>query len=130
MKKVFLGGTCNDSKWREYVIKYLFIDYFNPVVEDWTEEAQEVEEFEKEKADFRLYVITPKMTGVFSIAEVVEDSNKHPDKTLFCVLPEDEEDSFTIGQMKSLNQVGKIVHNNGATVLKDLDEVINYLNYT
>ena len=37
MKKVFLGGTCNDSLWREELIKKLEIDYFNPVVDDWTE---------------------------------------------------------------------------------------------
>ena len=33
--KVFLGGTCNESKWRDDLIKLLKIDYFNPVVKDW-----------------------------------------------------------------------------------------------
>ncbi len=37
--KVFLGGTCNESTWRDRVIKDLKIDYFNPVVEDWTPEC-------------------------------------------------------------------------------------------
>ena len=27
--KVFLGGTCNGSKWRDEIIKLLEIDYFN-----------------------------------------------------------------------------------------------------
>jgi hypothetical protein len=37
MKKVFLGGTCNESLWRDKLIKLLKIEYFNPVVPDWTE---------------------------------------------------------------------------------------------
>lgn len=39
MKRVFLGGTCNDSTWRDNLIQQLEIDYFNPVVPDWTEDA-------------------------------------------------------------------------------------------
>ena len=36
--KVFLGGTCNESTWRNRIIPMLAIDYFNPVVDDWNEE--------------------------------------------------------------------------------------------
>jgi hypothetical protein len=49
--KVFLGGMCNDSLWRERLIPTLEIDYFNPVVEDWNEEAQERELKEREECD-------------------------------------------------------------------------------
>lgn len=38
-KRVFLGGTCNGSMWRDKLIKDLKCDFFNPVVDDWTEEA-------------------------------------------------------------------------------------------
>ena len=62
--KVFLGGTCNGSKWRDQLIPLLKIDYFNPVVKDWNEEAQAEEERQKAESDFCLYVITPKMTGM------------------------------------------------------------------
>ena len=34
--KIFLGGTCNESTWRDELIPNLTIDYFNPVVKDWT----------------------------------------------------------------------------------------------
>lgn len=34
-----LGGTCNESQWREELIPMLSIDYFNPVVPDWTQEC-------------------------------------------------------------------------------------------
>jgi hypothetical protein len=40
MKKVFLGGTCNGSTWRDSLVKSLKIDYFNPVVKNWTPECQ------------------------------------------------------------------------------------------
>lgn len=39
--KVFLGGTCANTTWREELIKLIKgISYFNPVVDDWTLEAQ------------------------------------------------------------------------------------------
>jgi len=34
MNKVFLGGTCNESTWRDELIPMLEIDYFNPVVDE------------------------------------------------------------------------------------------------
>ena len=43
MNKVFLGGTCNGSTWRDELIPMLNIDYFNPVVENWTSECQKEE---------------------------------------------------------------------------------------
>ena len=82
MKTIFLGGTCNNSTWREKLIPLLDIDYFNPVVDDWTPDCMAEEIKQREKCDFVLYVITPEMTGVYSIAEVTDDSNKRPEKTI------------------------------------------------
>lgn len=130
-KKVFLGGTCAESTWREYLISKLDkdrIDYFNPVVEDWTEECINREIFEREHCDYVLYTITPLMQGVYSIAEVVDDSNKRPEKTLFCVLDEDNGKCFTEGQIRSLNQVSKMVSNNGGKVFISIHAVSEYLN--
>src|SRR5690554_5340172 len=122
--KVFLGGTCNNSRWREVLIPMLKIDYFNPVVENWTPECQKREIEEREKADFVLYVITKEMTGVYSIAEVVDDSNKRPETTLFCVLKE----GFNEGQLRSLSMVSQLVRRNGAKVFETLEEIADYLN--
>ena len=126
--KVFLGGTCNESKWREELIKMLNIDYFNPVVDDWTEECMKEEIRQREVCDYCLYVITPLMTGVYSIAEVIDDSNKRPNKTIFCFLNKDGDKNFTKGQIKSLKQVGRMVEDNAAIWLKDLEEIATYLN--
>ncbi len=129
MIKVFLGGTCNGSSWRDKIIPVLRekgIDYFNPVVDDWTPDCQVEEQYQKKICDYHLYVITPKMTGVFSIAEVVDDSNKIPSKTIFALLLEDGT-LFTKEQRKSLEAVKKMVKDNGATVLDTWSEVASYL---
>ena len=131
-KKVFLGGTCNNSSWREDLIPMLKINHFNPVVDDWTEECMKEEIKQRQICDFCLYVITPKMAGVYSIAEVVDDSNKRPSKTIFCVLAEDYQDGsiirFSKSQMKSLNQVGEMVKRNGGQYFTLLTEVAEFLN--
>ena len=131
--RVFLGGTCNGSKWREIIIPYLKIEYFNPVVEDWTPECQAEEVRQREICDYCLYVITPKMQGVYSIAEVVDDSNKKPEKTLFCVLgfygQPVSDGEFSQEQSKSLYEVVKMVQRNGSYAFPDLTAVVNFLNY-
>lgn len=137
-KRVFLGGTCNESLWRDKLISMLKIGYFNPVVDDWTEECMMEERKQREICDFCLYVITPLMTGVYSIAEVIDDSNKRPDRTVFCFLDEDYVNAinkegvlrktFDYAQQKSLDQVGKMVERNGGKYCKTLAEVAEYLN--
>lgn len=128
--KVFLGGTCNGSKWRDILIdmlkEYKEIDLFNPVVPDWTPECQKIEIHEREISQVVVYTITPEMTGFYSIAEVVDDSNKKSDSTILCILNDWE---FDEGQRRSINAVGDMVIRNGSTVvysLKELaDELIN-----
>lgn len=128
MKKVFLGGTCNGSTWRDDFIPLLRIDYFNPVVKNWTP-ADLTRELEQRKiCDFCLYVITPKMTGVYSIAEVVDDSNKRPKKTLLVVLANDGGKTFDAHGTKSMEAVKKLVKSNGAGVFNNLNEAAAYLN--
>ena len=144
MKKVFLGGTCNESTWRDKLIAMLEIDYFNPVVDDWTEECYQEELRQREICDYCLYVITPRMTGVYSIAEVVDDSNKRPEKTIFCLLEYDLSDykmkiedgkkvrryveTFDASQLKSLDKVGVMVEKNGGKYFRILSEVAEFLN--
>lgn len=126
--KVFLGGTCNNSTWRNRFIPMLTIGYFNPVVEDWDEEAQARELKERETCDFVLYCITPKMTGVYSIAEAVDDSNKRPTKTIFIRLRDDEDTTFDNGQWRSLSMVSQMIKKNGGNVFSDLKSAANFIN--
>lgn len=75
MNRIFLGGTCAGSTWRDELIEGLKkykCEWFNPVVKDWTPECQAIEEDEKNnKCNVHLYVITPEMQGVYSIAEII-----------------------------------------------------------
>ena len=98
------------------------------MVDDWTEDCYQEELRQREICDYCLYVITPKMTGVYSIAEVVDDSNKRPNRTIFCVLDTDTYKRFDEGQMRSLDRVGRMVENNGGKYFKTLKDVANYLN--
>jgi len=126
--EVFLGGTTNDSDWRDKLIPKLKINFFNPIVKDWDEEAQKREIEKRETCDFVLYVITPKMMGVYSIAETVDDSNKRPEKTVFCVLEKDGDAEFNKHQIKSLEMTKKMIKENGANAFNTLDEVADFLN--
>ena len=128
MKKVFLGGTCNGSLWRDEVIKKLKIHYYNPVGEEWTPEMMKEEVKQRAESDFCLYVLTPKMEGFFSVAEVIDDSNKRPGKTIFSYLLEDDGSKFSTEQLKSLKQVSEMVKRNGGKFFETMEEVTSYLN--
>lgn len=126
MKRVFLGGTRAESTWREKVEKdlsfYPDIEYFNPVVENWTKECQENEMSEKDvKCNIHLYVITSEMEGVFSIAEAVDSVNNPMVNTIFHVVP----DGFSIKQIKSLEAVTDLIRLRGgyACINSDLSIV-------
>ncbi|MFA8300164.1 MAG: nucleoside 2-deoxyribosyltransferase domain-containing protein [Hyphomicrobiales bacterium] len=128
-KRVFLGGTVNGSTWRDQLIPKLEIDYFNPVCDDWTPEKQEEEIYQRNVCKFVLYVLTPKLTGFYSIAEVVDDSNKRPERTIFCILDEDDGLTWTSFQKKSLNAIAKMVEENGAKYCTSLDDIAKYINH-
>ena len=88
------------------------VGYFDPVVEDWTEADQERERIEKSRCDLHLYVITPAMKGVFSIAEII-DSVHEPGVVAVFALQHADADwpgaTFEMGQIKSLQAVGAMV---------------------
>ena len=126
MKKVFLGGTCNGSTWRDRIIPMLKIDYFNPVVGDWTSECMAEEIKQRKECDYVLYVIT-EITSLYSIAEVVDDSNKRPEKTFFVILNK-EQNTFTDAQYKHLKKVADMVIANGGTVAESIEDIAEILN--
>ena len=127
MDKIFLGGTCNNDNWRNELIPFLKKEYFNPVVEDWTENCQAVENDEKEnKCNIHLYIITGKMVGVYSIAEAVESVFNKTKKTFFCVFTL----GFTNSQIKSLKAVIKLINKQGgnAFIAKDIFSIAKIIN--
>lgn len=138
--RVFLGGTVN-SDYRKRLLSMINPDldideiFFNPIVDYWTPESQEKEDYEKKICYYTLYVITPMMHAPYSIAEVVDDSNKKPKgRTLFCYLKEDYNPetyakvSFDDQQIRSMEKIKEMVKNNGATVFDNLEEIASYFN--
>jgi len=112
--KIFLGGTCPSNKtdfdYRTLLIPLLRennIDYFNPVVEDWTDECQEIEEQQKEICDIHLYIVTPNMKGVYSIAETFGSLIKGY-RSIFCYVYKVNDLTFDKSQWKSLEATGNL----------------------
>ena len=128
--KVFLGGTVNGSTWRDQLIPHLTINYFDPRVSDWNEAAQAREIQERQTCDHCLYVITPKMTGLFSLAEVLDDSYKRPQKTIYAYLEKDEDSYFSQNDIEQLEEIGRRVELNGGIFAKSLAEVVKILDHS
>lgn len=131
--KIFLGGTCNGSKWRDTFIKMLDsdINYFNPIVDEWNESAQQNEELQKTLyCDYNLYVITKEMSGVFTIAEVIDDSNKRSYSTVLCIIESDfiDEDGKEDPRFKSLKAVKRLAMYNGVSCFDNLEDTAKYFN--
>jgi hypothetical protein len=128
---VFLGGTCSGSKWRDELIPMLGdVTYFNPMKEaheEWTLCDQEKEDRYKEECPYLLYVLTPKMQGFYTIAEVVDSSYKKRQATIFCVLLEYEGERFGEVQKRSFKAIEKLLENNKVTVKHSLDEIAKFL---
>jgi hypothetical protein len=109
------------------LIPRIKMDYYNPVVPEWTEEAYQRELVERTVCDVCLYVLTPKIAGYYSIAEVADDSNKRPHKTVFCILLEDDGLQFDAHQYRSLQKVGKIVTENGGYFCEGMEALVQHL---
>jgi len=118
MNKVFLGGTCAETTWRDELIKVIDVDWFNPVVEDWTPDCIKVENHEKTSlCNIHLYVLTKEMMGVYSVAEVVESVMTKDKVTIFHVMPE----GFDTAEFKSLLAVVDLVKIHGGIAYVDTD---------
>lgn len=127
--KVFLGGTCNGSKWRDEVIPKLEVPYYNPVnavAEDW--------DVIKESQDRRLlcncalYVITPQMEGAYSIAEIVEDSIVRKNKVVVCFLKQYEDKAFSDAVWQSCLAIMELIKQYHEHVYMDLDSAVQAVN--
>ena len=130
---IFLGGT-NESTWRDTFIKRLGevnprIKYFNPVVENWTQECIELENFVKDNTNYHVYVITPKQLGFYSIAEMVESTHMKNVKTFFFIKEEDVDENGTTIEWNprvrnSLAAVSNLLISNGAIKAIAMDDLV------
>ena len=129
--KVFLGGTCAGWKWRNKLQPLLKCNYYNPIVANWSEAGRQREVHERETSDFVLYGITNGIKGVYSIAEVVDDSNKRPEKTIFLNLYRVNGSVDSVQMSHSLQAVENLLKENGVKVFSGenaITEVAEFLN--
>jgi len=130
--KIFLGGTVGSIDWRKPLMK-LFdkygIDYFDPVLpegEDWTEESRINEETQKKTCNIHLYVITPEMKGIYSIAEIVQSSNDRYNDTIVCFLDNYHGLNFSEHQHNNFVAISTLLINNPNTyIFFNLKDTIN-----
>lgn len=128
MSTVFLGGTCAGPSWRDAVIPrlaYYGMGFFNPVTEEWDHSSQALERLVRRTCDWDLYVLTPYMEGVYSVAEVVDDSNKQPEKTILVISHAGK--GFSAKMDRSLDAVTRMVRANGAAVFYNTEAAIQYM---
>jgi hypothetical protein len=128
---VFLGGTCNESTWRDELISKLDtnkVDAFNPVVDDWNAKAQANEDWHKANDDLCLYCLTPEMTGYYSVFELGLDCGKRPVRTIFCFLSERDGKTFSSGQIRGFVKMKKDVIKNGGISFDNIDDLATFLN--
>lgn len=127
-KIIFLGGTTAGFDWRSaFIQEYksqrpntMNYELFNPIVEDWNEAAQKKENEIKEKAAVNLFLITPDMKGVFSIAEVIECANNSRSKVIFIVY--DKFKQFDDHQVKSLRATAELVSKHGGSYIEAIGD--------
>lgn len=112
--KVFLGGTCPQSKDDiDYRIKLISIleqhniDYFNPVVDDWTEDCAAIEQQQKEICDIHLYIITPNIKGCYSIAEAFASLIDRK-RSIFVYCKQYNNKTFDPKMFKSIEATGRL----------------------
>lgn len=131
--KVFIKGISNKSIWKNELVNIRKNDITN------IEYIEKLED--KRNCDYFLHIITPRLVDISHIAEIIDDSNKKPSKTIFCILDKDTNPmldnsfntknlpahinyiNFTYEQLKHLNEIGDIVKNNGGKFLKSVSEL-------
>jgi len=125
-KLIFLGGTCNQSTWRDQLTAPNGFEFFNPQLPagvEWEKHHQDAEEAAKKNAAIQVYVITPEMTGVFSIAELVAMAITDREHLVVGIIGE-----FEPFMQKSMDATARLVQAQGKYVCRDIDDVQGELN--
>lgn len=128
--RVFLGGTVEGYDWREYVMSELDqfgIEYFNPVVKNYTEQDRIKEDNEKEICDILLFTITNDIVGVYSIAEVTEYAVRRERTVIFCNMYQRNQSEDAIKMGRSLANTERLISKYTAMVCHDLHTAVDYI---
>ena len=128
---IFLGGTCGNSTWRIKLQKMLnasYIDAFDPIVENWTPECQENEDYHKAHDDINLFVITPETKSQYSLFEIGVEAVKNPKRTVVCILDNENGTAFETQQLSAFKKMTKDLKALGVEVYDNHDSLAFDLN--
>ena len=129
----FLGGTINGSTWRAKMVQHLEVEYFDPVVLEWTPDDRDREEQAKKLATVLLYTITPKQLGFYGIAEAthaVYSVARNLDKrVVILILDEDDGITYEEHQVDSIRAIKELLSWNPAVhVFSTIEETASWIN--
>ena len=121
LNKVFLGGTCGTSSWRESFCDGS-IDVFDPVVPDWTPECQLEEDKQKDICTFHLYGLTKEQSGCYTFFEIADSIRKHKHVVLLVL------DILQNDKMKStVEKIIKDLEKDSVPIFYDIESCKLYL---
>jgi len=134
--KVFLGGSCNPTTWREDIAIPAFtqagVPFYNPQVDDWSPDLVEIEAQEKETAGCLLFVIDRETRAMASIVEAAEYICLGR-RVVLCIVDVEEESSIggeAIGkpELKDLNRMRAYLRDvatrNGVSYTNQVSEAV------
>ena len=130
---VFLGGT-HHSDWRKEFLKLINesdtkIKCYEPVLEKWTYENVVVENLVKQNSNYHVYVLTPNMVGMYSVAEMIDSAHDDDVETYFYIMNEEPNKD---GQMvywnprmlNSLYSISNMMIKHGAHKAHSMEELV------
>ena len=133
---IFLGGTVGRNSWRDDVIKALVSggvrpqSIFNPVVNDWNEDARVREEKAKAEASVLLFMVTnPKEDGnprsAYSMVEATMALYDDSERTVVVF----DSSGMSGHPLKDINQTTRILKKRfpNANIFDSLQEAIDWL---
>jgi hypothetical protein len=136
---VFLGGSCNPTTWRMDTAMPMLTDasvpFYNPQVEEWSEELVEIEARAKEDAAVLLFVIGKETRALASVAEAAEYICRG--RNIVLVIEEVPQDMSFDGvgtskaELKDLNRsrsyLRDICTRHAATCLDTVEQAVQYI---
>jgi hypothetical protein len=125
-KKIYLGGLSKDSNWKHRLISLLRV-----IRADYTISSDDflnkIEEEKIEPHDYYIYAISPLAGNIPTIAEAVNCSIKHPYKTLFLIIMNDECVEFEQDNLHYITLINNRMIKNDAIVFFDMADLIYHI---
>lgn len=125
--KIYLHNSLRKTGLDELLQQQIKAEVSLPLDEKGTESPERYVELKKE-CDLYLYVMSPAIESFDVVVDAIDDSNKHPAKTMFYYYPSDKDKAYTPHQVKSLDAVGKMVRMNGGKWFESENEMLQYIN--